>query len=229
MIRALTILAILLGLAWNSSTANAVVIYSQNFESGLNANETVVPTSLGFGLTILSPLDNGTRGIGHPNGFDSTPFTLIDVYSLTLDLSNSFGTMLGLDFSVNTSGIHEWGVLAHVGSNWISLIPQSGYIPNDNFDSISPFPVNAADRRAFSGTGSGRAIYDLGAFDGQANFKLSIGLGVQNHPLGSAGERGYFIDNILVEAVPEPAGISLLACALGILVLRGFKAGRAHP
>ena len=170
----------------------ASTIYVQDFESGLNANESIVITSSGYGLTNTATLGNGSYGVGHTSGFDGSTSAFVDVYTLMLDLSTSTNSTLSFDFSVDTSGIHEWGVLASGSEN----------------------------RQAFSGTGSGRAVFDLSVYDGQANLALSIGLGVQGQT--TLGQEGYFIDNIMVETSPVPLPASIWLFGTGIVALIGI-------
>jgi len=174
--------------------ANAISLFSQDFESGsLTPSESITAASPGFGVTNTSPLGNGTFGVGHESGYVNGGDNFTDFYQLSLDLTGFFNTQLSFDFNIDTeSCCDEFGVAV----DGTAIIPSSGYTPNNAFDGTFP---NDPSTSGISGTASGTAIFDLSAFDGQT---IDVQIGLAPDP--SVTEPGFFIDNVNVSAEPVP-------------------------
>ena len=194
--------------------AKAAVLFAQDFESGLGAGETIAADSPGFGLTNAATLGNGSFGVGHTNSYiNSDDNTLIDVYSFELDLSGVSNATLTFDYAIDIEfDFDEFAVLANLSS----VPPVIGGITLGDVVEIGGVEIGPA----FSGQGTGTAIFDLSALAGQSGLLLAFGLTTDFSNL--QGEAGYFIDNILVEgamALPAPGSLALFGLGLAGLGL----------
>lgn len=80
----------------------AATLFSQDFESGLGANESMTAASPGFGLTDSATLGNGSFAIGHTQGYVDGANNLTDFYTMTLDLTNVTDATLAFYYNVAT-------------------------------------------------------------------------------------------------------------------------------
>jgi hypothetical protein len=188
-----------------AGAAQASTIYSQDFETALNANES---TSAGWGL------HNGT--VGNSGGYGDLQY---DWYDLSLDLSNVADALLAFDYDIQIEGYHDrFNVIASTGA----LNPPNGALtPLSGISYYNGLGDTAYTTHigtlAFSGTGAGRAVYDLAAFSGQL-----VNLRFQFETDYSVVGRGVNLDNLtvtgtrLTSAVPEPATWALMISGFGL-------------
>lgn len=199
--------------AFGANPVQAATVFSQNFESGLGANETT------FGSFAINSsnnaINNGTQMMGHPAAYGDNEYSY---YDLALDLTAFRSTQLAFDFLASfETHFDRFNVLA--STTPISppsgvLVPTSGmtYIFNDH----AHRPELGLTYYDTSVERSGRAVFDLSAFDGQlVNLRFQFGSDF------SVISSGINIDNILVtaESVPEPTS------TLGLLALGTLGAG----
>ena len=192
--------------------AKATIIFSQDFESGLGAGETIAVDSPGFGLTNAATLGNGTFGVGHTNSYiNSATNAFIDVYTFELDLSGVSDATLTFDYAIDIEfDFDEFAVLVNLST----VPPVIGGITLGDDVEIGGVPIGPA----FSGEGAGTAVFDLSGFDGQSGLSLAFGI----TPDFSNADAGYFIDNILVEgaiALSAPGTLALFGLGLAGLGL----------
>jgi hypothetical protein len=188
-----------------AGAAQASTIYSQDFNTALNGNE-----SLGGAFQLY----NGT--VGSPGGYGNYQY---DYYDLALDLSDVADAQLAFDYNVQIEGYHDrFNVIAATGA----LNPPNGALtPLSGISYYNGLGATAYTTHlgtfAFSGDGVGRAVYDLAAFSGQM-----VNLRFQFETDYSVVGRGVNLDNLtvtgtrLTSAVPEPATWALMISGFGL-------------
>ncbi|MDP3746058.1 MAG: immune inhibitor A [Phenylobacterium sp.] len=172
--------------------AQASTIYSQDFSSGLNANEAVGGN---FGI------HNGT--VGHAGWYGDYEYSF---YDLALDLTGVSGAQIVFDYIMNAESHYDrFNVLASLGA----FLPPAGLLtPVSGLAYTDEGDVHMAQlgQVALANSASGTARFDLSGFDGQlVNLRFQFGTD------GSVTSSGLNLDNItvtgnvLTSGVPEPA------------------------
>ncbi|HJP82677.1 MAG TPA: PEP-CTERM sorting domain-containing protein [Fimbriimonadaceae bacterium] len=198
------------------SVAAQAQVFSQDFESGLGANESV---SGNFGINNSNALNNGTLMMGHgQSGYVDDEYSF---YEVTLDLSGWSGVSMSFDYLGEfETHFDRFNVLANTGA--ISppndlLMPtltsnmQFIDLVHDHHPNLGQF---AYDSSPDSGGNSGIALFDLSAFDGQM-----VTLRFQFGSDGSFTDNGFEMDNLVVTAAPVPEPASIAALGLGAVAL----------
>lgn len=196
------------------ATANATTIFSQNFESGLGANESVAGM---FSINNLNAtLNNGTNMMGHAKSYTNDEYSY---YQLALNLSGVTNAAMQFDYAaLFENHFDRFNVLASTGAIVPPgglITPVSGMIYEDEGD------VHKVElgQIAFDTGGvltSGTAMFDLSAFDG-----TTVNLRFQFGSDATTTNPGINFDNILVTGdrapqnnVPEPATLALFGLGL---------------
>lgn len=117
---------------------------------------------------------------------------------LVSDLSQNF------DFSASTSTVLSFYEWSDSGSNAFDM---ASVLVNGNQEYLSDGNSNDAWRQV---------VLDLGAYDGMASVDISF-----NFATTTVVERtGWYIDDVSITAIPEPASASLMGlCLLGVMGL----------
>ncbi len=182
--------------------SRAAVVFSQDFESGLGPNET---TSGAFQINNTnSNLNNGTLMMGHPSFYGNNEYSF---YEVTLDLTNFEQVELQFDFNANfETHFDRFNLQAGV----CPISP-----PNDLIEPVSGMTYISSDTHKpelgtrFFDTGSeksGTAVFDLSAFDLQANVCARFQFGSD----GSVTRDGINLDNILITGSSACAAIDAI-------------------
>ncbi len=181
----------LIGLA--AAPAQAGVVFSQDFNSGLGGAE-----ALGGGFAVA----NGR--MGHVTG--SYADNERSFYQLTVNLAGLTDALFSFDYSqVIERGWDGWNVLAtEHGSAFDPANPLMGQVYNSF--------VTALQTAGVTGSGSGRAVFDLTPYAGR-----TVDLRIQFASDYSRHYDGVTFDNLVVSGtsaptspVPEPAVWSMM-------------------
>lgn len=186
-----------------ATAVQASTIYSQDFSSGLSANEAVGGA---FGLY------KGT--VGHPGGYGDYDYSY---YDLSLDLTGVTDAVLEIDYDIALEAFHDrFNVLASSGA----FSPPAGLltpISGMAYTTIDPTQYTPLlGTTAVSSNMAGRAVFDLAAFSGQA-----VNLRFQFQSDYSIVGRGVNLDNVVVtgaqmtSGVPEPATWAMMIIGFG--------------
>lgn len=186
------------------------------FLGGINA-----ATPAGFDTWVWQPLSYDPLAEGNPivnmtmdlNISDSTnaeyDFFQVQIY-------NSLGTFLGgIDFDNNTLGISrlDGALLSSTGVDFM----------NDEFQTLS-FEINFADN-VWSASWGASVLFTAAEFNATSGVldlgELDFYWGIQSP--GSPGDNYLLVDNLLVQAVPEPTAFALCALGLGLLATHSRK------
>ena len=200
-----------------ASQASAAVIFSQDFESGLGGNESTggsfVINGTGFG-------NNGTLMMGHASAYGNDEYSF---YQVVLDLTGSVNSAMSFDYRGSfETHFDRFNVQAAIGAVAPpgDLLSPTGASTMQYFIDNHPHQPNLGniyyDTSAGTGGASGVALFDLSAFDNQANVNLRFQFGSD----GSVIAPGFNMDNLQVTAdstVPEPTSLMLLGS--GVLAL----------
>lgn len=191
-------LAALAGAALMSTAAQAATIFSQNFSTGLGANE-----SMGGVFAVK----NGQGG--NVNGSKNYDYSW---YQLSLDLTNYTDAAMTFDYDIAS----EWrfdgfNVVASTGA----IDPPNGLLTpvTEGFYMEMGTALSKIGKTALYGERQGSVLFDLTQFAGQ-----TVNLRFQYQSDWFASNRGVLLDNILVTgtavpgagAVPEPATWAML-------------------
>ncbi len=205
--------ALALAAALTAAPAHAAVLFSQNFNAGLGANETV-----GGAFTAA----NGQ--VGHALGYNRGSYSY---YQLALDLRDATSAALSLDFTGRTEFRYDGFNLVASTSDVFS---PAGLVTPTLAGFYTPVYGEAVDRigaMAFSGSHQGPLTFDLSAFSGQL-----VNLRFQFASDYAAGGAGIQLDNLkvtgtLASAVPEPATWAMMITGFGLAgaALRRRRAG----
>jgi hypothetical protein len=203
-------------LALGACMAANAQVFTQDFESGLGANEST------GGIFVINntnaPINNGTNMMGHRADYVNDDYSY---YQLTLDLTNWTNVSLSFDYAgIFETHFDRFNVLASTGA----ITPPAGLLnptaasdmqyidmDHDHHVNLGQF---AYDTSAETGGESGTALFDLSSFDGQL-----VTLRFQFGSDGSVTDAGFNMDNLVVtgSVVPEPA--SMAALGMGALAL----------
>ena len=198
------------------SVAAQAQVFSQNFESGLGANES---TSGNFGINNSNALNNGTFMMGHgQNGYGNSEYSY---YQVLIDLTGWSGASMSFDYLGNfETHFDRFNVLASTGAisppndllmPTLSSNMQFIDLDHDHNPNLGQF---AYDTSTASGGRSGVALFDLSAFDGQM-----VTLRFQFGSDESVTSTGFEMDNLVVTAAPVPEPASIAALGLGAVAL----------
>lgn len=209
-----------------SAPLHAVVIFEQDFESGLGANESV---SGAFSINSVHPtLNNGTMMMGHsgaygPVGGGLTPLPSYSHYDLTVDLTGFTGAQLTFDFNggieKDFDGFNLLGTTGVISAPNGLLTPTPGsglqygslVIHGASSPEIGPLAWSSPADPSVVVLGL-KAVYDLSAFDNQVvNLRFQFGSDALE------GGDGASFDNIVISTIPEPSTSLLGAFALGLV------------
>jgi hypothetical protein len=133
-----------------------------------------------------------------------------------VQIYNSFGTFLGgIDFENNTLGISRLDGV-QISSTGVDFV-------NDQFRTLR-FQINFADN-VWSASWGASVLFTAAEFNA-TSVDLDLGeldfyWGIENP--GSPGNNYLRVDNLLVQAVPEPTAFALCALGLGLLATYSRK------
>jgi hypothetical protein len=178
-----------------AAPAQAAVIYANDFETGLKANETV------GGKFAVS----GGR-LGHTVAYTNNEYSF---YTLALDLSDATDAILQFDYQISS----EWG---YDGFNLIANGAFLEPLTPGLYAKLYGVPATKIGPRAVSGAAQGVAAFDLAQFSRQV-----VNLKIQFASDWAANGSGVKIDNLRVNdlssAVPEPATWAMMILGFGAL------------
>ncbi len=189
-------------------SANAAVIFFQDYESGLTSQESVIGN---FSINNTNANNNGTMMMGHPSSYSNYAR---DQYTLSLDLTGITNALLTFDFIGNTEPHFDGFVML---ANGLLLSPLSGVNYDDELHSHSWIGRNTLD-----GAWNSLVKFDLSAYD-DSTLTLAWRFGSDL----SITDTGLVWDNVLVigdratkgaASVPEPSSLAMLC--LGLAGLR---------
>jgi hypothetical protein len=220
-----------------AGTAGAALLFSEDFESGLDPRGSIIGISPGFGLVTGSSLDPSgdaaNTGVGHSGPYANSSHTpaqqMYDLYQLELDLRGFEDIKLSFNYGIEVLDFFDvFGVLAYldVGGALVEPTPDlSGFPANQTFVFTAPTDVQAITGTRVNPT---RAVFEFapGINDRVAIIQIGLAQNSITLPAGGVNGAGIFIDNILIEGAriptpaPVPATLSLLG--FGLLGLLGF-------
>ncbi|MGH6997313.1 MAG: PEPxxWA-CTERM sorting domain-containing protein [Phenylobacterium sp.] len=185
-----------------TGAAEAATIFSQNFNSGLGANE-----------SVGGKFSAGNGVVGHQVAYTNNEYSF---YQVRLDLTQATDALLAFDYDI----VSEWGYDAFnlafsttgVFGPGAMLTPAS----TDQYYNLSGRAATLMGGKGFSGDQSGRAVYDLSALAGQV-----VDIRFQFASDYAAYGRGVTFDNLSVtgnvpSAVPEPATWAMMIMGFGL-------------
>ncbi|MGH6998613.1 MAG: PEPxxWA-CTERM sorting domain-containing protein [Phenylobacterium sp.] len=197
------LLAALAASALMAGSAEAATIFSQNFNGGLGANE-----SVGGNFAV------GSGNVGHQGHYyanDEYSF-----YQLRLDLTKATDAMLTFDFDINSEAGYDALNLA-ASTNGVfgrsnMITPTSGAL----YSTLSGRAATLMGGKGISGVRAGQASFDLTPLIGQV-----VDIRFQFASDYAAFGQGVGIDNLLVtgtlpSAVPEPATWAMMITGFGL-------------
>lgn len=186
-----------------TGSAQADVVFSQDFSGPLGVNERV---EAGFQV--------GGGFVGHQGGrYQNNESSF---YQLRLDLRNVTDAVMSFDYDIFSEfrydgfnvGFEQDGVFSPVNV----LSPTSGMYHG----ALLGQAASVIGPSGFSGVQVGRGVFDLSAFDGQV-----VNLRFRFASDNAGWERGVRLDNLLVtgasiSAVPEPAIWAMMIVGFGM-------------
>lgn len=195
-----------------AAAANAGVLFSQDFESGLGASES---TSGAFVINNTGGGNNGTQMMGHATTYGNNEYSYYQISGLTLtgsnlrmqfDYAGSFESHFDRFNVLIGTTISPPGGLATptLGSNMQFINLGDNHQP-----SLGQF---AYDTSTSSGGAFGLAEFDLSAFVGQ-----TVDIRFQFGSDASVVAGGFNMDNLNItnnSTVPEPGSLALAALGL---------------
>ena len=174
-----------------AADARGVTIFSQDFEVALGASEVATGD---FSINSTGIMVDQTRSMGHAAEYANNESSSYTIFNL--DLGGFTSASLQFDFSIDIE----------VFFDSFSVLGPSGAV-------LPAFPGSDLDSGSNSGLRAGTALFDLSGFVGgtlsEISFRFESDLSVT--------ELGVSIDNVVIEAVPEPSTVLLLAGALAAL------------
>ena len=197
------LLAAVAASALMTGAAEAATIFSQNFNTGLGANE-----SVGGKFSV------GGGTVGH----QGAAYTINEYsyYQVRLDLTQATDALLAFDYDI----VSEYGYDAfNLASSTTGVFGPGAMltpVSTDTFYNLSSRAATLLGNKGYSSTQSGRAVYDLSALAGQV-VDIRFQFASDHAALG----RGVKFDNLLVtgnvpSAVPEPATWAMMIMGFGL-------------
>lgn len=215
----LTALALVAGMA--VSSAHAATVFSQNFEAGLGANESV---SGAFSINSVGFGSNGTNMMGHAGGYGNTEYSAYTITGLTLGT----GAELSFDYAAQfETHFDRFNVLVN-GTLATTTAGSNMKFINLDHEHYPALGVFAYDSSVSAGGSAGTAVIDLSAYAGQ-----SVNITFQFGSDGSITAPGINIDNVSItstSAVPEPESLALVCAGIAVVAasrLRGRRPSTA--
>ncbi len=197
------LLAAVAASALMTGAAEAATIFSQNFNSGLGANE-----------SVGGKFSAGNGTVGHQAGvYTNNEYSF---YQVRLDLTKATDALLAFDYDI----LSEYGYDAfNVAFSTTGVFgPSAMLTPTSTaqFYGLSSRAATLLGNKGYSGDQSGRAVYDLSALAGQV-----VDIRFQFASDHAAYGRGVKFDNLLVtgtmpSAVPEPATWAMMIMGFGL-------------
>ncbi|MFH1924029.1 MAG: hypothetical protein ABIP48_29595, partial [Planctomycetota bacterium] len=176
------------------------IIFTQDFESGLGANESVDGSFAINGTNV--PLNNGTLMMGHSGGYSGPEYSY---YEVQVDLTGYSDAEMLVDYAAETEGYYD-RVNVQASTAPISppnglLTPTSG-LPYVDYGDVHRPELGQIAYDSNSVLDSGSAVFDLSAFDGQiVNIRFQFG-----SDSGGIPYAGFNIDNLVIQTSTPPAG-----------------------
>ena len=197
------LLAAVAASALTTGAAEAATIFSQNFNTGLGANE-----SVGGKFSV------GGGTVGHQGA--AYAINEYSYYQVRLDLTQATDALLAFDYDI----LSEYGYDAfNVAFSTTGVFgPSAMLTPTETgqFYNLSGRAATLLGRKGYSGDQSGRATFDLSALAGQV-----VDIRFQFASDYAAVGKGVTFDNLLVtgnvpSAVPEPATWAMMIMGFGL-------------
>lgn len=189
-------------LSMASATAQADILFSQDFSGGLSAGESVSGNFV---------VHDGV--VGHQSTYSDNEYSY---YQLSVDLTGATSAFLTFDYEASMeSHFDRFNVLASTGAFAPPaglITPISGLTYTDEGDLHAP----ELGQVALAASASGFATFDLASFlGGTVNIRMQFGSD------GSLTSSGVNLDNVVVRgetttgAIPEPATWALMILGFG--------------
>ena len=192
------------------SVANAGIIFTQDYESGLTTQESIIGN---FSINNTNSNNNGTFMMGHPSNYLNNA---LDQYILTIDLTGVSNSFLSFDFIGNTETHWDGFVML---ANGLLISPTSGFTYSDEGVGHDHGGVGHVN---LDGNWNTLATFDLSAFDNTV-LTMAWKFGTD----GSVTSSGLVWDNVVVRGdvlgVPEPSTLAIFALGMIGLASRRFK------
>lgn len=213
-----TKLAMLCVVALAAETAQADIIFSQNFESGLGPGES---TGGAFTINSTGHNNNGTMMMGHAAPYSNKEYSYYEISGL--DLSGYTDILLCFDYEICVEQYYDrFNVQVST-----SPIDPPGDLLNPTADSDMQYITGNFkephlgnvffDGSSLAGPGSGLAIFDLSAFADQVvNLRFQFG---SDKTITNPGVN---LDNLFIKGtptmpIPEPASLALWGVGAAIM------------
>jgi len=196
------VLAAVAASALMTGAAEAATIFSQNFNAGLGANE-----------SIGGKFSAGGGVVGHQVAYTNNEYSF---YQVRLDLTKATDVLLAFDYDIVSEYGYDAFNLAFSTTGVFGPGAMLTPVSTDQYYNLSGRAATLMGGKGFSGTQSGRAAYDLSALAGQV-----VDIRFQFASDYAAMGRGVKFDNLLVtgnvpSAVPEPATWAMMIMGFGL-------------